>query len=327
MRVNSLRSKWKDGKTRDSLKSDAITEPDDNSDFKIIKKIGSGAFGVIWSVEMNDGRKLSLKKVLQDPRYKNRELSIIQELNHKNCIKLIEFKQIKESGNLYLELFTELFPTDLHKYLLEKQVLPTNLIKIFGYQLFNGLSYIHSIGITHRDIKSSNILIDPETGRLQICDFGSAKKLLPDEYSVSYISTRCYRAPELLYGSEYYTSQIDIWAAGCVMCEMYNNGNEVFSASSNYDLIEIIIKAIGHPTEEDFDDMKATQQIGQGKQKPLHISLHHQFDEQFYDLLQKIFVYSPKKRITAEEAKNHPFFEGVTEGKLLLPNGNPFSID
>ena len=118
---------------RDSLKSDAITKPENTRDFTIIKKIGSGAFGVIWSVKMKDGRILAVKKVHQDPKYINRELAIFKEVNHPNCLTLVESKQVFEDGQEYLELFTELFPIDLHLYPSILQIFSShkNLLHLF----------------------------------------------------------------------------------------------------------------------------------------------------------------------------------------------------
>lgn len=84
------------------------------------------------------------------------------------------------------------------------------------YQLFRSLAYIHSLGICHRDIKPQNLLLDPETAVLKLCDFGSAKQLLQGEPNVSYICSRYYRAPELIFGAINYTTKIgefDGWAA------------------------------------------------------------------------------------------------------------------
>ena len=76
------------------------------------------------------------------------------------------------------------------------------------YQLFRSLAYIHSLGICHRDIKPQNLLLDPESGVLKLCDFGSAKILVAGEANVSYICSRYYRAPELIFGATNYTTNI-----------------------------------------------------------------------------------------------------------------------
>lgn len=76
------------------------------------------------------------------------------------------------------------------------------------YQLFRSLAYIHSLGICHRDIKPQNLLLDPKTGVLKLCDFGSAKHLVRGEPNVSYICSRYYRAPELIFGAIDYTTKI-----------------------------------------------------------------------------------------------------------------------
>lgn len=80
--------------------------------------------------------------------------------------------------------------------------------QLYMYQLFRSLAYIHSLGICHRDIKPQNLLLDPETGILKLCDFGSAKHLVKGEPNVSYICSRYYRAPELIFGAIDYTTKI-----------------------------------------------------------------------------------------------------------------------
>lgn len=81
-------------------------------------------------------------------------------------------------------------------------------VKLYIYQLFRSLAYIHSQGICHRDIKPQNLLLDPNTGILKLCDFGSAKILIENEPNVSYICSRYYRAPELIFGATNYTTKI-----------------------------------------------------------------------------------------------------------------------
>jgi len=96
------------------------------------------------------------------------------------------------------------------------------------------------LGICHRDIKPQNLLIDPDSHLLKLCDFGSAKLLVKGEPNVSYICSRYYRAPELIFGASDYTNAIDVWSSGCVMAEMIL-GEPIFAGESGIDqLVEII---------------------------------------------------------------------------------------
>ena len=102
----------------------------------------------------------------------------------------------------------------------------------------------------HRDIKPQNLLIDPTCHILKVCDFGSAKKISEEsKQSVSYITSRYYRAPELMFGAREYSTAIDIWSAGCVIAELII-GEPLFKGElANSQLIEII-KKLGSPTPE-----------------------------------------------------------------------------
>jgi glycogen synthase kinase 3 beta len=86
--------------------------------------------------------------------------------------------------------------------------MPILQVKLYMYQLLRSLAYIHSVGICHRDIKPQNLLLNPSTGVLKLCDFGSAKILVGGEPNVSYICSRYYRAPELIFGATNYTTNI-----------------------------------------------------------------------------------------------------------------------
>lgn len=143
------------------------------------------------------------------------------------------------------------------------------------YQLFRSLAYIHSLGICHRDIKPQNLLLDPETAVLKLCDFGSAKQLLQGEPNVSYICSRYYRAPELIFGAINYTTKIgkgpklltlnywfnnslililDVWSAGCVLAELLL-GQPIFPGDSGVDQLVEIIKVLGTPTRDQIKEM------------------------------------------------------------------------
>ena len=153
---------------------------DPSRGYKMIKLFGSGTFGAVFLAQDQYGRLVSVKKVIQDFRYKNRELDILQKLEHPNCLYL-EDSYITCEGNppeYYLHLITKAFPMDLSTYI---KNYPQNLtlVKIFAYQLFTGISYLHSLNICLRDIKSRNILLN-EKLRGKIGDFGLSK-IFPDD--------------------------------------------------------------------------------------------------------------------------------------------------
>ena len=125
-------------------------------------------------------------------------------------------------------------------------------MKIITYQLFKGLAYLHSLNICHRDIKPENILV--KGSHAVICDFGSAKVLSPSEKNISYICARCYRAPELIFGSNQYTTVVDIWSAGCVILELLN-GEPLFLGETSVSHLIEIIKVMGTPTENEVLSM------------------------------------------------------------------------
>jgi glycogen synthase kinase 3 beta len=113
---------------------------------------------------------------------------------------------------VYLNLVLEFVPETVYRasryFNKMKTVMPILEVKLYIYQLFRSLAYIHSMGICHRDIKPQNLLLDPSTGVLKLCDFGSAKILVENEPNVSYICSRYYRAPELIFGATNYTTKI-----------------------------------------------------------------------------------------------------------------------
>ena len=101
-----------------------------------------------------------------------------------------------------------------------KTVMPILEVKLYIYQLFRSLAYIHSQGICHRDIKPQNLLLDPASGILKLCDFGSAKILVENEPNVSYICSRYYRAPELIFGATNYTTKIGTSCGPCAYSDL-----------------------------------------------------------------------------------------------------------
>ena len=191
---------------------------------------GIGAFGKVYIATLkNSNKKVAVKTVFQDKNYKNRELSIMQELNHPNIIKLLGFyytdareNNPKASKNdVNLNCIMDYIPETLSHLISKNKKENTDfnpiIMKLLSFQLLKSIGYMQSKGICHRDIKPSNVLIDPYDYSLKICDFGCAKILVRDQENISYICSRYYRPPELVLGANFYTCQVDVWSIGCVI--------------------------------------------------------------------------------------------------------------
>lgn len=186
-----------------------------------------------------------------------------------------ELHDPEQKDEVYLNLVLEYVPETVYRasrhYAKLKQPMPMLQIKLYMYQLLRSLAYIHSVGICHRDIKPQNLLLNPATGVLKLCDFGSAKILVAGEPNVSYICSRYYRAPELIFGATNYTTNIgtclsfetgrvftplmtDIWSTGCVMAELML-GQPLFPGESGIDQLVEIIKVLGTPSREQIKTM------------------------------------------------------------------------
>ena len=315
-------------------KEEKITENDLVFDKKDI--VGQGAFGEVFLAKIKKtGEKVAVKKVFQDRRYKNRELSIMQKLNHPNIVKLLSFYYTKanipkaKNDDVFLNCIMDYVPETL-SILISKNKhngtkFPSSLLKIYSYQMLKSIGYLHSIGICHRDIKPQNILIDPLDYTLKICDFGCAKQLVKNEENISYICSRYYRPPELVLGATFYTCQVDVWSIGCVIAELILN-RAIFPGKSAKEQLYEIIKILGTPTKEQISEMNPKVHITKLPNIP-HKLWKDVFKDKtddmlFIDLVDKLLVYEPEKRLTPYEALNHPFFDDMKKKDFKLPNGN-----
>lgn len=223
--------------------------------------IGNGSFGVVYQATViESGETVAIKKVLQDRRFKNRELQIMTSLEHPCVVTLKHcfYSKGDKPDDVYLNLVMEYIPETIHRTLRNhtkaKKHVPMLYTKLYVYQLARSIAYIHSQGVCHRDIKPQNILLDTRTHTAKLCDFGSAKMLVKGEPNVAYICSRYYRAPELVFEATEYTDAIDIWSMGCVMAELMI-GSPLFPGQSGVDQLIEIIKILGTPTKEQINAM------------------------------------------------------------------------
>ncbi|GLT33437.1 hypothetical protein SLA2020_080300 [Shorea laevis] len=248
---------------------------------------------------------------------KNRELQTMRLLDHPNVVALKHcFFSTTEEDELYLNLVLEYVPQTVHRVIKHynklNQRMPLIYVKLHTYQIFRSLSYIHHcIGVCHRDIKPQNLLVNPHTHQVK------------GEPNISYICSRYYRAPELVFGATEYTTAIDIWSAGCVLGELLL-GQPLFPGESGVDQLVEIIKVLGTPTQEEIKCMnpKYTEfKFPQIKAHPWHKIFHKHMPPEAVDLVSRLLQYSPNLRCTALDALIHPFFDELRDPNTRWPNG------
>lgn len=151
-----------------------------------------------------------------------------------------------------INLIFPLLPLNLTTLIYEHSL---NLVQVAIYfrMAVEGVAHLHHQGVMHRDLKPSNMLID-WNGVLKICDFGQARAYQPDSGELSYqVCTRWYRAPELLYGSTSYGTDVDIWSLGCVLAEMLQEW-PLFKGENDIEQLGLVVKALGSPPEGEWTD-------------------------------------------------------------------------
>jgi glycogen synthase kinase 3 beta len=158
-----------------------------------------------------------------------------------------------------------------------------------------------------------------------VCDFGSAKRLIRGEVNVSYICSRYYRAPELIFGATEYNNVIDVWSVGCVIAEMLL-GQPLFPGDSGVDQLVEIIKVLGTPTRDLIHSMNPNYSEFKFPAIKAHSwgkVFRSRTPKEAVDLISKLLVYNPERRLSPIEALAHEFFDELRDQNTRLPNGDP----
>jgi serine/threonine protein kinase len=234
-------------------------------------------------------------------------MSILKTMRHPNIV-LLEDVVIQPDQICFVFEFVR---TDLRQFLGKHGPLETNYLQSYAFQMLCGLYTLHTHRIMHRDLKPENLLVAND-GLLKISDFGLSRYFtLPvRQYTPNVVST-WYRAPELMLGTRLYDVSIDVWSVGCIIAEMVI-GRPLFKGDSEIDQLHHVFRVLGLPNESDRRNMGDIS--GFSLDEPITLQIALNVDNPFLiDIISKMLLYDPAKRLSVADALNHPFFDSVPE--------------
>lgn len=289
--------------------------------YQKMEKIGEGTYGVVYKAKDRvTGEIIALKKIRLEaedegiPSTAIREISLLKELQHPNIVRLYDVVHTERKLTLVFEFLDQ----DLKKYLdVCDSGLGLPILMSFLYQLLTGVAYCHHHRVLHRDLKPPNLLINRE-GHLKLADFGLARAFgIPVRSYTHEVVTLWYRAPDVLLGSRKYSTPVDIWSVGCIFAEMAN-GRPLVAGTSEDDQLDRIFRLLGTPKPaRDFPSIVELPEYSPDRFPPYPpprgglASLVPTLNEEGVDLLQQMLQFDPSRRITAQDALGHPFFQGM----------------
>ena len=287
-------------------------------DYLIKDTIGKGTFSTVKLGEHIYTKQKVAIKILNKEKIKNqedskrieREIKFLSMMNHPNIIKTYEISETCENYYIIMEFCDG---GELFEYIVKKEKLEENEASMFFYQLINALEYIHSLGIAHRDLKPENLLL-LKNKQIKIIDFGLSNYFNGDKNLETPCGSPSYASPEIIKGESYNGFNIDIWASGIILFAMLcgylpfdedeeeNEENEINNCDeSNHS--DNIIRKKSKDNEKGEDNELLYQKIMEGI-----IDYPSNLSDIAVDLMKKILVVDPSKRIQIKDIKKHPFY-------------------
>ncbi|KAI4881773.1 hypothetical protein NFI96_011469 [Prochilodus magdalenae] len=290
--------------------------------YTTLKQLGDGTYGSVLMGKSNESGELVAIKRMKRKFYSweecmnLREVKSLKKLNHANVVKLKEV--IRENDHLYFVF--EYMKENLYQLMKDREnkMFTENEIRNIMFQVLSGLAFVHKHGFFHRDMKPENLLcMGPEL--VKIADFGLAREIRSRPPYTDYVSTRWYRAPEVLLRSSMYSSPIDMWAVGCIMAELYTL-RPLFPGNSEVDEIFKICQVLGTVKKTDWPEgyqLAAAMnfRFPQCVPTPLKTLIPNASNEAL-TLMKDLLQWDPKKRPTAVQALRYPYFQ---VGQVLGP--------
>ncbi|TFK76950.1 Pkinase-domain-containing protein [Pluteus cervinus] len=287
--------------------------------YERLNQIEEGSYGIVFRArDKQTGDIVALKKLKLDdekhgfPITALREVNALMNCRHENVVGIREVVV----GDTLTQVFVvmDFIEHDLKSLL---TVMPSPFlqseIKTLMMQLLSAVKHCHDNWILHRDLKTSNLLMN-NRGTIKVADFGLARRF-GDPVGIGgmtqLVVTLWYRAPEILLGAKTYSTAVDMWSVGCIFAELLLK-EPLFQAKGEIELLSMIMKLLGPPTPSIWPEMNTlplTKTLSIPSPQPA------QFRQKFpymtaagIDLLMSFLTYDPEQRITAEEALQHPYF-------------------
>jgi len=305
-----------------------------SSTYEVLEQLGKGTYGsVVRAINTKTKEDVAIKKIKLDvetegiPATALREIAILKHFQHQNIVKLQHLSLCDKKILLCLEYLEY----DLKKFwdmnFKGEEKVKIELVKSILYQIIRGTDFLHSKKILHRDLKPQNILVDKNI-KIKLADFGLSRTYsIPIRPYTKEVLTLWYRAPELILGAEYYSTGIDVWSIGCIFAELLLK-KPLFVGDSEISQLFKIFEVFGNPTEDSLPGYKTFPYFksefpfydrGTGLEERLKNTV---INKEGIDLISKMLVYNPSKRISCREALKHSFFNGVYDPFLKNTNNN-----
>ena len=292
-----------------------------DSRYKLEQVIGAGSYGMVIKAidkSVSSDQKCAVKKVSKEiftdmtlTKRILREIKLLGHFNNENIVGLRNL--ITPKTKIFDEIFIvmDLMETDLKSVFKSGQKMTNAHVQYFLYQILRALKFIHAAGVIHRDITPANILVNINCD-LKICDFGLARDepKEDDQYLTDYVTMRWYRAPELVMESKLYSGSVDVWGVGCLVAEMHGS-RPLFQGKDRVNQLDKIVDVIGTPSNSELTSVgsEAAQKYVMKKSKKERTDFTAKFpkaDTQAIDLMEKMLVFHPERRITIKDALLHP---------------------
>ncbi|XP_012695908.1 serine/threonine-protein kinase ICK [Clupea harengus] len=299
--------------------------------YTTLRQLGDGTYGSVnLGRSLESGELVAIKKMKKkfyswEECMNLREVKSLKKLNHANVVKLKEV--IRENDHLYFVF--EYMKENLYQLMKERtRLFPESAVRNIMFQILQGLAFIHKHGFFHRDLKPENLLcMGPEL--VKIADFGLAREIRSRPPYTDYVSTRWYRAPEVLLRSTTYSSPIDQWAVGCIMAELYTL-RPLFPGSSEVDTMFKICQVLGTPRKNEWPEghqLAAAMNFRWPQCVPTSLrSLIPSASAEAIQLMKDLMPWDPKKRPTTSQALRYSYFyvgQALGTPQQVLDQGRP----